>query len=116
MVNGLVLQVRTYCAQYNIRKTTTNGSTIGKEKTTPFVIRNFTRHAKPTMVYSTADTYGRIGASMYNIIKRFEGSKYGRRPNSSNKYGSILVPGFVRRRTARVGDRGDEKQGCETGM
>ena len=81
----VVLQVQTYCAQYNIRKTTTNGSTIGKEKTTPFVIRNFTRHAKPTMVYSTADTYGRIGASMYNIIKRFEGSKYGRRPNSSNE-------------------------------
>ena len=32
MVNGLVLQVRTYCEQYNIRKTTTNSSTIGKEK------------------------------------------------------------------------------------
>ena len=29
MVYGLVLQVRTYCAQYNIRKTTTNSSTIG---------------------------------------------------------------------------------------
>ena len=28
-MNGLVLQVRTYCAQYNIRKTTTNSSTIG---------------------------------------------------------------------------------------
>ena len=32
MVYGLVLQVQTYCAQYNIRKTTTNSSTIGKEK------------------------------------------------------------------------------------
>ena len=32
MVYGLVLQVRTYCAQYNIRKTTTNSSTIGQEK------------------------------------------------------------------------------------
>ena len=32
IVYGLVLQVRTYCAQYNIRKTTTNSSTIGKEK------------------------------------------------------------------------------------
>ena len=32
MVNGLVLQVRTYCAQNNIHKTTTNSSTIGKEK------------------------------------------------------------------------------------
>ena len=29
VVNGLVLQVRTYCAHYNIRKTTTNSSTIG---------------------------------------------------------------------------------------
>ena len=28
-VYGLVLQVRAYCAQYNIRKTTTNSSTIG---------------------------------------------------------------------------------------
>ena len=28
-VYDLVLQVRTYCAQYNIRKTTTNSSTIG---------------------------------------------------------------------------------------
>ena len=32
MVHGLVLQVRTHCAQYSIRKTTTNSSTIGKEK------------------------------------------------------------------------------------
>ena len=32
MVYGLVLQVRTYCAQYNIRKTTTNSSTIEKER------------------------------------------------------------------------------------
>ena len=32
MMYGLVLQVRTYCAQYNIRKTTTNSSTVGKEK------------------------------------------------------------------------------------
>ena len=32
VVNGLVLQVRTYCAHYNIRKTTTNSSTIGNEK------------------------------------------------------------------------------------
>ena len=29
MVYGLVLQVRMYCAQYSIRKTTTNSSTIG---------------------------------------------------------------------------------------
>ena len=60
---GLVLQVRAYCAQYNICKTTANSSTIGK-KTTPFVIRNFTRHAQPTLVHSTAGTYGRIGASI----------------------------------------------------
>ena len=32
IVYGVVLQVRAYCAQYNIRQTTTNSSTIGKEK------------------------------------------------------------------------------------
>ena len=42
MVHVLVLQVRTYCALQNIRKTTTN-STIGKEKDHS-LCRNFTRH------------------------------------------------------------------------
>ena len=44
MVNGLVLQVRTYCAQYNIRTTTTNSSTIGKEKKHSLCHPHFTRH------------------------------------------------------------------------
>ena len=51
MVNGLVLQVRTYCAQYNIRKATTNSSTIGNEKDHSLCHPQF-HTARTTMVYS----------------------------------------------------------------
>ena len=107
MVHGLVLQVRTYCAQYNIRKTTTNSSTIGKENDHSFC-RNLTRNAQPTMVYSTAGTYGRIATTMHNTVLLSglrEANTTGGPKAVINS--SILVPGFVRRCTARVGHRGD---------
>ena len=69
MVYGRLLRVRTYCAQYNKRKITTNSSTIGKEKDHSLCHPQLHTAPQPTMVYSTAGTYRRIGASIPRIRK-----------------------------------------------